>query len=494
MPKNVPAEFTGRFSIKPKPSRSRPKAASIKPSSEEATSSSLPDSLRDESALFHERKRRKEEDHSTSDRSSLSASPSQEIDDELGQYSQQLDVQSPHYQRTKRHGEQVSRPFRPKHQTSSIDIHTTSRPEGKLSTDREKVLQIFRSAWTRPSSGRLDASATAHRLAHFYSLSTKVNQVAEVSRGVISALVEFISKHPRSIDFVLTSFDEAVKLLFAKETTATGSTQIHDHTSSQVLINEFRECILHQNSRLRRSSKSLLSRTGGIEPAKGILDATDQSNLKPKNSRVQANLKDVMIHVKTRRLQRRNWILTAAIHARCLANGISGIEGGWRRLVSEIDNALNQSRRQRHQRPHHHLQEQQQRARPILIERSTDEDFPESHMIGACIMLRGSAKSLMKAMNDASADADGDNSAPIDAEEQLEEWKTALESFLLPPSEQRHQRRRQQPCVEKVRKDEEEGKHDEEDSDEDEDDDNEMMRDDNDFVIKSHAAVSPITS
>ena len=406
MPKNVPSEFTGRFSIKPKQSRSKLRAAPPAlpaPSSldEGAALSPLSDSLRDEPSPYHERKwtREGEEGSSPGDPGSV-VSLSQNGDGELDAYSHQLEVNSPRYRQPSHqsdYSDHSGSQFGSSIQNVPLHGHRSPRPLAEPISDREKVMRILKSAWTKSNGSESDVSATAHRLAHFVSTTASPQDIKETPRLTVTAIIDFISEHPRALDFVFKAYDEAAKLLATKETNATNSLS--------------RVCLFLVQDWLMKTATGFQGQPCPEGP--GHLDIADRSNLHFRCPELSTNLDGVLARIHDFAKQRQAWIIGAAVYARCLSLDLMQTQDGTQAL-SLIQAGLD---RRRH-------------------------NWCKADMVGACILLRGCAKTLTGGLS------------VEDAHSAFNWWKSTLESHLLQGSETW----------------------------------------DNDFVVKSHASVGTTSS
>lgn len=404
MPKNVPAEFIGRFSIKPKKSRSKLKATpSGRPAQDDGTSP-VPEYLRDELMTFHERKRKALRDGSETGGPVHSAIPSLKDDEDrivvdedgLNVYYQVLQEQSPNFKRSSHYSDQSDQSEQqPSSSTQQLRIHEKQSPgsDGEKLLTQEKALWILEAAWSTSSGFQFDVSATAQRLAQHIAVSSCPTNSEEVLQKAVLAIVESSSRQPRGIDFLLHVFDEATKLLSHPRPSQAG---LSPELASQQL-----------KGWLRAMSIGFRGTTN--DASVGTIDLEDRSNIKFRYPDVSANLTGVVERVRNWKKERQIWIVAAAMHARCLSLDIASLDNG-KHALTVVDAGLD--------RRHH--------------------KWSKADMVGACILLRGCAKSLIESL------------AERGIKDRQEGWTSLLESFLLQDSETW----------------------------------------DNDFVIKTHAAVS----
>ena len=399
MPKKVPSEFTGRFSVKPKKSSSKPEnAGSISPSSKLAT---LPDSLRDEPISLRERRRKLigngvEEGHkgtSVQDRDDV---------EELNTYSQQLEVQPPSKKRMLQVAEQTE--LQDQHgaifSNPGQSEYSAHEPERKREPEtlpgpqesyqyQEEAFAILKNGWQGNDHSRTGIEATAQALAN-RAASVPDAETLLFPRQIVRAMLVHASNQPQTLDFMLLTFSEAIQMLPRTLTDKHGSGS--DTTITQLkwlLIGEFRGF------------------DGFLLPdSSATIDVEDRSNLKFQQAQIKANLGGVLSQIRDWRFQRQIWLVASATKARCFA-----LEILRRKLGEQIESAVDDGLNRKHER------------------------WSKVDMLGACILLRGCARSLKA-------------NVPT-SKVKIFSWKTSLENFLLQDDESR----------------------------------------DNDFVIKAHAAV-----
>lgn len=130
---------------------------------------------------------------------------------------------------------------------------------------------------------------------------------------------------------------------------------------------------------------------GILMPPKSIarLDAADRSNILFKGSSVERDLDQVLSQIEEWRKERTSWIVAAAMQSRCFSLDIMRVNDG-RQIKALIDSGLN----------------------------SGQSRWGKVDFIGACIMIRGCAKSLL------------DHPSSEAKHGRLDSWKSTLVSFL----------------------------------------------------------------
>ena len=508
MPKHVPAEFTGRFSIKPKQSSSRLRTTAPTPPFDDPSTSPigafLVDNFREDALTLLERKRKKDEDWSTSGGPSSGASPSQDADDELEQYSSRLEVQSPVFNQYSHQGavrrESAGQYFAPEIGALRLQHRSRSRVEAELPTNRDKVLQIISSAWTRPGGIRPDVSSAAHRLTHLIYTASRSQDARELSQIVVSTSIGFASNQPQSFDFVISVLDEAAKLLLIREApggVAAGgpaTVPIAPRTCAEA-VSSYLKQYYDQTSDSLCTFAERSSSTGSPKRAdQRELDERSGSNLR--SPRAKADVDDALYQVQWLRKERKNHVLSTGMLARFFSLGVIQPDDRGEKGEADEDadsgSGESQRKRRRQQQPatkeqekYHHQEELSQPQGPppvflFLIRAGLDRKQPswsQMNMIRACILLRGCAWSLLsyrpgvpdstipRALEKSTGKETAEQSEQTKTQEQGRRqqeplrddvlhrtWRTALEGFLLQ-------------------------------------DDNETGDDNDHFVMKSHAAV-----
>ena len=402
MPKNIPSQFTGRFSIKPKKSSSKLRNATSAPDAQDAPSMSppssecLPDNLRDEQPTFHERKRKLS---SEGEPSGKVKAPARNDKDELGIYSQQLEVQSPPDQ----HMSDLTEQSEPQEAASSTTTGERSAhcypPSQVSSLEIEEPHQyqidtasLFRTTWKAAGEGQPSISAAAR------TLSRRVTTATDPGAGnyvwsIIRAFKHVTSEEPQALDCTLQIYCEAIKIFPDSVVNKYGN-------GSEATIQQLKWLLIEEVNGF----------DGFLLPNSAAkVDTADRSSLKFKYADVDANLDGVLAQIHDWRYQRRMWLIATAGMARLFSLNILRRKNG-EHIESLIDSGFS-------------------RKQPC---------WSKADMVGACTMLRGCARSLLKVLVEKGA------------ERKLSVWKNALERFLLQDDETW----------------------------------------DNDFIVKAHAAVS----
>ena len=383
MPKKVPAEFTGRFSVKPKQSSSRSKkvASASPPHEEEAIP--LRNTLRDDPTPIQERKRKSSGDSGQEGEGSSSVENRDDVE-ELDTYIQQLEVQPPFKKRIV----QVTEQTEPQDQLAAISDHT-GRSESQAehwARDREpetlpgprehhgyqeEALAIIKDGWQshdRPQSGiEVAAQALANRAANVPDAETLL-----FPRYVARAMLEHASQQPQALDFMLLVFSEVIKLL--------PDSLVNKHSSgSDTTISALKWLLIGESSGF----------DGFLLPnSTATIDVEDRSDLNFQPGQVNANLEGVLSQIRDWGFQRKLWFISSATQARCFSLEILRRKLG-QKIESDIDDGLNRKQGR----------------------------WSKADMIGACILLRGCAKSLKAEVP----------SCRI----KIFAWKASLEKFLL---------------------------------------------------------------
>ena len=387
MPKKVPSEFIGRFSIKPKKSSSKLKRVASASGSQEpeptpSGPTPLPDSLRDESVPFHERKRKIGKDDKGEE-----GSPVRTRDDveDLDVYSRQLEVQPPSkkpmLQMTEQsdvQDEQASIIHDPK---STVDQVAQIREPGTLPGPKEphqyqdEAFAILKSGWQSLDGTQPDIEGTAQALANRAASVSDAETLLFV-RYIVRAMQQYASENLQALDFILLAYSEAIKLL--------PEPFLDKHsTGSDATIAQLKWLLIEEVNGF----------DGFLLPnSAATIDMEDRSNLKFQYSQVSSNLEGVLTQIHDWRFQRKMWLIAAATQSRCFALGILRTKNG-KQIENLIDAGLNRKQGR----------------------------WSKVDMLGACILLRGCAKSLHAEVPTSGIKAYA--------------WKASLDKFLLQDEE-----------------------------------------------------------
>lgn len=411
MPRKVPSQFTGRFSIKPRRPSLKSKSVTSPSSSHEVEAGPLSakesvlsveedplplvEKLRDEPIPFYKGKRKR------NPKSKAEAGVSVNLGDGHGLdrcHQQEEEVQLPPKRRkhqitekTDLQVEQATTSNDPDQQRRMSSLDTLPSPR-RSHQYQEEAKAILRAGWQSIDKIQPDVEETAQRLVE-RALNVPDDTTMTFMQCTVQAIHKYASEHPRAIDFMLLAFSEA--------------------------INRFPESFLNQHSHghgpeatITHLKWLLIDDDSGFDgllrsDSLGVADTEDCSNLKFQYNQVNMDLSAVLYQIHDWRFQRKRWLIAAAAQSRCFALEILQKRNG-EHIESLIDAGLNRRSNQ----------------------------WCKANMIGACILLRGCAKAL--------------NAGVPTSGIKLYAWKASLEKFLL------------------------------------QDDDTW----DNDFVIKTHAAVS----
>lgn len=395
MPKKVPSQFTGRFSIKPKKISPKSKTVASASSSQEpepAQSSAsgpapevapLIEKFRDEPTPFHERKRKLSGESEPEEGTMLGLEGCRES---LAIYSQQLEVQPPlkgrKHQITEQSEMQVEQAAilgeseRTSDQRAPLRQPHTSQSPREPHHHPEEAIAILKAGWQGRNGAQPDIKGTAKALASRVSNAPDADIRLSV-RHIVQAMHEYAYEHPRAIDFMLLAFSEAIKLL------PDSFLDQHGHGP---------EATLTQLKWL------LIDGVNGFDgfllrDSQGVIDPEDLSNLKFEDSHVSGkDIMEMLHQINHWRFQRQAWLMAAAAQSRCFALEILRKKNG-EHIESLIDAGLNRRSAQ----------------------------WCKANMVGACILLRGCAKSL--------------NAAVPTSGIKVFAWKASLDKFLLQDEE-----------------------------------------------------------
>lgn len=246
--------------------------------------------------------------------------------------------------------------------------------EGELHPYQKQAVDLFCTAWTSKSEGNQpDPSIPAKDLAQ-YTADAKDPPSGVYIWSTILAIQQYARSSPQALDFMLLVYTSAFK-------------QFPDTVS-----NEYGS---GPAAGLQQLKWWLVEEADGFQgillPPNGIgsTDAADRSNLLFTDADVDRDLDGVLSQIEEWREDRTSGITAAAIQARCFSLNIIRVNDG-RQIEALIDSGLNRR-----------------------LSRWSKVGF-----FGACIMIRGCAKSLLELLGSRGK------------EDKLESWKSALESFL----------------------------------------------------------------
>ena len=257
----------------------------------------------------------------------------------------------------------------------SGDQQTHMPNPGKLQQYQEEAVAILRAGWQSVDNVQPDVEGTAQTLADRASNVPDADTLLFV-QYIVRAMHKYASEHPRAIDFMLLAFSEAIKLL--------PDAFLDQHGRGP-------EATLTQLRRLLVTEVNGFD--GSLRPhGPATIDTEDRSNLKFRYSQVSADLSAVLDQIHDWRVQRKTWFIAAAAQSRCFALEILR-KGNGEHIESLIDAGLNRRSSQ----------------------------WSKANMLGACILLRGCAKSL--------------NAGVPTSGIKLYAWKASLDKFLLQDDE-----------------------------------------------------------
>ena len=247
-------------------------------------------------------------------------------------------------------------------------------PEKELHPYQQQALDIFTAAWSSRSVGdQQESSASVKALAQ-HTVEAKDPSSGVYIWSTILAIRQCANSSPQALDFMLLIYASACK-------------QFH-HTVS----NEYGH---GPAAGIQQLKWWLIEEADGFQgvvmPPKnlGSVDTADRSNLLFDGSKVDRDVDRVLSEIGEWREERTSWIVAAAMQARCFSLDIIRINDG-RRIKALIDSGLNREQSR----------------------------WSKANFIGACIMIRACAESLL------------DHQGGEGTIAKLDNWKTVLESFL----------------------------------------------------------------
>ena len=386
MPKKVPSEYTGRFSVKPKKPTSKLKEPSTSPSREKEPAA-LAENLGDEPVPCQERKRKLSGDN-VEETEEGSSSQTRDEAEVLDIYSQQLEVQPPAKKRKFQMAEQIdvqgqqvvmTRDSEPtdsqlQEQTPYREPETIPGPAATHQYHRE-ALEILRNSWQRRIPSQPDIHGLSRALADRATNCLDAETIL-FPRYVTTAIMDYAAQQPQALDYMLQAYAGCLKLLPNSITNKhAGGT---DATITQLKWLLIKEVSGFHGFLLQESSATI--------------DVEDHSNLKFRYESVSSNLEGVLTQIRDWKWQRRLWFVAAASQARCFSLDILRKKVG-QQVEALIDAGLNRKQ----------------------------ERWSKVDMLGACVLLRGCAQSL--------------KSHVPSSRVKIFTWKESLEKFMLQDEE-----------------------------------------------------------
>lgn len=368
MPKNVPPEFVGRFSIKPKRSPKRRTSSSANPTeksnvlpeqsshrrklSEQSEAVTSPQSESSNTpSIFSERRFSSNTIPSgtTSEREKWILSP--DIEGFTRQASAEDDL-AESYNQLARFTAQVPSPRIQSPYRASSTSHEPHPYE-------REIYHIFASSWSQRIESRRPYIITAAKaLAYGVEKATEPGPEVYVL-CIIQALQHYASDNPHALDFLLLAFDQAAKLF------------------PDTIVNEYGR---GPSAGIQRMHSWLVDESKDFQEINLCFHLTD----------VTANLDKVLDQIQDWKHQRTSCIITAAMYTRSFSLGLMRVEDG-RQIESLINAGLVR----------------------------TQSRWSVADLISACLLLRGCAKALLE----------GDT-VEI-AREKLTALRRALEEFIV---------------------------------------------------------------
>ncbi len=383
MPKNVPPEFVGRFSIKPKRLPKRGTSSSAIPTEK---SNVLPEQS------SHRRKLSEQSEAVTSPQSESSNSPSIFTERRFSSNTipsgttseREKSILSPDIESFTRQASAEDDLAESYNQlarfTAQVPSPRIQSPYGASSTSHEphpyerEIYHIFASSWSQRIESRRPYIMTAAKaLAYGVEKATEPGPEVYIL-CIIQALKHYVSDQPHALDFLLLAFDQAAKLF------------------PDTIVNEYGR---GPSAGIQRMHSWLVDESKGFQGIRspdnlGSLSITDSANLCFHLTDVTANLDKVLDQIQDWKRQRTSCIITAAMYTRSFALGLMRVEDG-RQIESLINAGLVR----------------------------TQSRWSVAGLISACLLLRGCAKALLE----------GDT-VEI-AREKLTTLRRALEEFIV---------------------------------------------------------------
>ena len=251
----------------------------------------------------------------------------------------------------------------------------TAEAEEQIHPYEREAVEIFTSASTQaPREDQSNLSAYAHALAD----KTSSAKTPEGGPGVyiwsaIQALKRCAIIHPQALDPMLQTFHEAIKLFPDTVSNEYG----HGPAAGE---QQLKWWIVEESAGFQ----------GLLFPGNpGKVDPADRSNLIFNESEASEKSQSFISQIQIWKEERTSWIIAAAIQARCCALDIMCVGEG-QQIEALIDAGLDYDRR----------------------------NWGNADLIGACVLLRGCAQTLLKTLSAA---------GKVD---ERARWKKALEKVL----------------------------------------------------------------
>ena len=381
MPKKVPSQFTGRFSVNPKKSSTRTKNVSASLSSAKE-SAPLREHLKDEPVPSQVRKRKLSGKESGGSETRISPQPSDNAE-VSNVYGQQLEEQPPTKTPKTQMNEQtilqdqttvVTRESGPNDSRASERISNREPETFPLSFGihqyHEEALAILRNGWQSRGISQPDITGIARSLADRAATVPDAETIL-FPRYVPRAILDYASQQPQAIDYMLQAFCASLKLL-------PNSLTNRGPGGTEATITQMKWLLIEH----------VHGFDGFLLPGSpAIIDQEDHSNVKFQPTSVSSHLEGVLRQIGDWRWQRRMWFIAAAGQARCFSLDILRKRVG-QQIEALIDAGLNPKRKR----------------------------WSKVDMIGACILLRGCANSLKAHVPTSKV--------------KIFAWKASLERFL----------------------------------------------------------------
>ena len=245
--------------------------------------------------------------------------------------------------------------------------------EENLHPYEQQVIDLFSTAWTCKSGVDSDPSVPAKKLAQY------VTEAKDPSPGVylwsaILAIQRYASSCPQALDFMLLAYASACEQLPA------------------TVSNEYGR---GPAAGLQQLKWWLIEEADGFQgtlfptSSTGTVTATDCSNLSFTRKEVDQDIDRVLLQVEEWREERTKWVIAAAMQARCFSLNIIRINDG-RQIETLIDSGLHREQSR----------------------------WSKAGFIGACVLIRGCAKSLI------------DHLSGIGKHDKIDSWTDMLKRFL----------------------------------------------------------------
>ncbi|CAD6567537.1 MAG: hypothetical protein ASARMPRED_000885 [Alectoria sarmentosa] len=244
---------------------------------------------------------------------------------------------------------------------------------------QKQALDIFASAWANKNGDSQHERSSVSKALARCTVNAEDPDADVYIWSTILAIKQFATTHPQALDFLLLGYSDATRLYPDTVSNEYG----HGPAAG---LQQLKWWIIEESD----GFQGLLFPTsiGSVHP-------TDRSNLSFMQSDVNEKLDQVLTQINDWRGERTSWIIAAAIQARCFALDIIRVNDG-RQIEALIDAGFHRQRN-----------------------RWSKADF-----IGACVLLRGCAKSLISQLN---AVAEGQGQS----QDRSQAWKEALHTYLV---------------------------------------------------------------